>query len=64
MVIAQSPDTQPIQVAIAQRGSPTQIPSRGETFAGATVAPCLLILLFLRLQKYVTQGMATSGIKG
>ncbi|MBE9639607.1 carbohydrate ABC transporter permease [Salipiger mangrovisoli] len=64
LVIAQSPDIQLIQVAIAQQGSPTQLPNWGETFAGATVATLPLILLFLLLQKYFTQGMAMSGIKG
>ncbi|SDI30198.1 carbohydrate ABC transporter permease [Alloyangia pacifica] len=64
LVIAQNPDIQLIQVAIAQQGSPTQLPNWGETFAGATVATLPLILLFLVLQKYFTQGMAMSGIKG
>ncbi len=64
LVIAQSPEVQVIQVAIAQQGSPTQLPNWGETFAGATVATLPLILLFLLLQKYFTQGMAMSGIKG
>jgi multiple sugar transport system permease protein/putative chitobiose transport system permease protein len=64
LVIVQSPSQQIIQVAIAQQGSPTQLPNWGETFAGATVATLPLIVLFLLLQKYFTQGMATSGIKG
>jgi multiple sugar transport system permease protein/putative chitobiose transport system permease protein len=64
LVIVQDPANQIIQVAIAQQGSPTQLPNWGETFAGATVATVPLILLFLLLQKYFTQGMATSGIKG
>lgn len=64
LVIVQDPANQVIQVAIAQQGSPTQLPNWGETFAGATVATVPLILLFLLLQKYFTQGMTTSGIKG
>ncbi|RYE64090.1 MAG: carbohydrate ABC transporter permease [Oxalobacteraceae bacterium] len=64
LVIVQDPARQVIQVAIAQQGSPTQLPNWGETFAGATVATVPLIILFLLLQKYFTQGMATSGIKG
>lgn len=64
LVIVQDPSLQVIQVAIAQQGSPTQLPNWGETFAGATVATLPLIILFLLLQKYFTQGMATSGIKG
>jgi ABC-type glycerol-3-phosphate transport system permease component len=64
LVIVQDPAIQVIQVAIAQQGSPTQLPNWGETFAGATVATVPLILLFLLLQKYFTQGMTTSGIKG
>lgn len=64
LVIVQTPDTQLIQVAIAQQGSPTQLPNWGETFAGATVATLPLILLFLLLQKFFTQGMTMSGIKG
>lgn len=64
LVIVQDPARQIIQVAIAQQGSPTQLPNWGETFAGATVATLPLILLFLLLQKYFTQGMTTSGIKG
>ncbi|HEY0122459.1 MAG TPA: carbohydrate ABC transporter permease [Rhizobium sp.] len=64
LVIVQDPARQVIQVAIAQQGSPTQLPNWGETFAGATVATLPLIILFLLLQKYFTQGMATSGIKG
>lgn len=64
LVIVQDPAHQVIQVAIAQQGSPTQLPNWGETFAGATVATLPLILLFLLLQKYFTQGMTTSGIKG
>lgn len=64
LVIVQDPSIQVIQVAIAQQGSPTQLPNWGETFAGAVVATLPLILLFLLLQKYFTQGMTTSGIKG
>jgi multiple sugar transport system permease protein/putative chitobiose transport system permease protein len=64
LVIVQDPARQVIQVAIAQQGSPTQLPNWGETFAGATVATVPLIILFLLLQRYFTQGMATSGIKG
>jgi len=64
LVIVQDPARQVIQVAIAQQGSPTQMPNWSETFAGATVATVPLILLFLLLQKYFTQGMTTSGIKG
>ncbi|MGV8935786.1 MAG: carbohydrate ABC transporter permease [Allorhizobium sp.] len=64
LVIVQDPSIQVIQVAIAQQGSPTQLPNWGETFAGATVATLPLVLLFLLLQKYFTQGMTTSGIKG
>ncbi|MCV3736160.1 carbohydrate ABC transporter permease [Rhizobium sp. TRM96647] len=64
LVIVQDPANQVIQVAIAQQGSPTQLPNWGETFAGATVATLPLILLFLALQKYFSQGMTTSGIKG
>lgn len=64
LVIAQRPDIQLIQVAVAQQGSPTQLPNWGETFAGAVVATLPLIILFLLLQKYFTQGMAMSGIKG
>lgn len=64
LVIVQDPANQVIQVAIAQQGSPTQLPNWGETFAGAVVATLPLILLFLLLQKYFTQGMTTSGIKG
>jgi len=64
LVIVQDPARQVIQVAVAQQGSLTQLPNWGETFAGATVATLPLILLFLVLQKYFTQGMATSGIKG
>jgi multiple sugar transport system permease protein/putative chitobiose transport system permease protein len=64
LVIVQSPSQQIIQVAIAQQGSPTQLPNWGETFAGATVATLPLIVLFLLLQRYFTLGMATSGIKG
>lgn len=64
LVIVQDPAIQVIQVAIAQQGSPTQLPNWGETFAGATVATLPLVLLFLALQKYFTQGMTTSGIKG
>lgn len=64
LVIVQTPDQQLIQVAIAQQGSPTQLPNWGETFAGATVATVPLIIVFLLLQRYFTQGMTMSGIKG
>lgn len=64
LVIVQSPEHQIIQVAIAQQGSPTQLPNWGETFAGAVIATLPLVVLFLLLQKYFTQGMATSGVKG
>ncbi len=64
LVIVQTPELQLIQVAIAQQGSPTQLPNWGETFAGATVATLPLVIVFLLLQKYFTQGMTMSGIKG
>lgn len=64
LVIVQDPALQLIQVAIAQQGSPTQLPNWGETFAGAVVATLPLLGAFLLLQKYFTQGMTMSGIKG
>lgn len=64
LVVAQEPSKHLIQVAIAQQGSPTQLPNWGETFAGVAVATLPLIIIFLLLQRYFTQGMTMSGIKG
>jgi len=50
-------------VAIANQTTQTQI-YWGRTFAGAVLASVPVILLFLLLQKYYVQGIATSGLKG
>lgn len=64
LIVTQSPETQLIQVAVAQSVSPGELPNWGETFAGVTIATVPLLLLFLFLQKYFVQGMAMSGLKG
>ncbi|MBY6062218.1 carbohydrate ABC transporter permease [Microbacterium esteraromaticum] len=63
LVIIQSPENQPIQVAIAQSVAPGELPNWGLNFAGAVVATIPLIILFLFLQRYFVKGLATSGLK-
>lgn len=63
LVVIQSPENQPIQVAIAQSVSPGELPNWGLNFAGAAMATVPLILLFLLLQRYFVKGLATSGLK-
>jgi ABC-type glycerol-3-phosphate transport system permease component len=63
LVVVQSPENQPIQVAIAQSVSPGELPNWGLNFAGAAVATVPLIILFLLLQRYFVKGLATSGLK-
>ena len=64
LVIAQSPENQVIQVAIAQNTVPGELPNWGIVFAGATLATIPILLLFVFLQRYFVQGMAHSGLKG
>jgi ABC-type glycerol-3-phosphate transport system permease component len=63
LVINQSADVQPIQVAVAQSVSPTSNADWPLTFAGAVVATIPLIVLFLFLQRYFVRGLASSGLK-
>ncbi|MEV6520656.1 carbohydrate ABC transporter permease [Longispora sp. NPDC051575] len=64
LVIAQSPENQVIQVAIAQNTVPGELPNWGVVFAGATLATIPIMVLFMFLQKYFVEGMARSGLKG
>jgi len=63
LIVISRPQLQMIQVAIANQTTQTQI-YWGRTFAGAVLASVPVILLFLLLQKYYVQGIATSGLKG
>ncbi len=63
LIVISNPDLQMIQVAIANQTTQTQV-YWGRTFAGAVLASLPVILLFLALQKYYVQGVATSGLKG
>jgi len=63
LVVVQSPEKQIVQVAIAQSVSAGELPNWGLTFAGAAVATLPLIVLFLFLQRYFVQGLASSGLK-
>lgn len=63
LIVISRPELQMIQVAIANQTTQTQI-YWGRTFAGAVLASVPVILLFLLLQKYYVQGIATSGLKG
>jgi ABC-type glycerol-3-phosphate transport system permease component len=63
LVVTSSPEKIVVQVAVAQSVSPGELPNWGLTFAGATAATIPLIVLFLFLQKYFVQGLATSGMK-
>lgn len=63
LIVISTPELQMIQVAIANQTTQSQI-YWGRTFAGAVLASLPVILLFLALQKYYVQGVATSGLKG
>jgi len=63
LVINQSPEVKPIQVAIAQSVSPTSNADWSLTFAGAVVATIPLIVLFLFFQRSFVRGLASSGLK-
>jgi multiple sugar transport system permease protein/putative chitobiose transport system permease protein len=63
LIVISKPELQMIQVAIANQTGQSQV-FWGRTFAGAVLASLPVILLFLALQKYYVQGVATSGLKG
>jgi ABC-type glycerol-3-phosphate transport system permease component len=63
LIVINSPDLQMIQVAIANQTTQTQI-FWGRTFAGSTLASLPVIIVFLALQKWYIQGVATTGLKG
>ncbi|MFZ5916685.1 MAG: carbohydrate ABC transporter permease [Chloroflexota bacterium] len=52
-----------IQVAIQSQTTQTQI-FWGRTFAGCSLASVPVIILFLAMQRYYVQGVATTGLKG
>jgi len=52
-----------IQVAIQAQTTQTQV-YWGRTFAGCSLASVPVILLFLMMQRYYVQGVATTGLKG
>jgi len=56
-------ELQMIQVAIANQTTQGQV-YWGRTFAGSVLASLPVIILFLMLQKYYIQGVATTDIKG
>ena len=63
LVVLQSRDKQLVQVAVAQSVSPGDLPNWGLTFAGTAAATIPLVILFLFLQRYFVQGIASTGIK-
>tara|TARA_B100000315_G_C14478887_1_gene541957 strand:+ start:213 stop:1142 length:930 start_codon:yes stop_codon:yes gene_type:complete len=63
LIVINDPDLQMIQVAIANQTTQTQI-FWGRTFAGSALASLPVIALFLVLQKWYIQGVATTGLKG
>jgi multiple sugar transport system permease protein/putative chitobiose transport system permease protein len=63
LIVINSSDLQMIQVAIANQTTQTQI-FWGRTFAGSTLASLPVIIVFLALQKWYIQGVATTGLKG
>ena len=52
-----------IQVAIQTQTTQTQV-FWGRTFAGCSLASIPVIILFLLMQRYYVQGVATTGLKG
>lgn len=52
-----------IQVAIQAQTTQTQV-FWGRTFAGCSLASVPVIILFLMMQRYYVQGVATTGLKG
>ncbi len=56
-------DLRVIQVAIQAQTTQTQV-FWGRTFAGCTLASVPVIILFLMMQRYYVQGVATTGLKG
>ena len=63
LVVNSSSANEVIQVAVAQSSAPGQLPNWGETFAGAMIATLPLIVIFIFAQKYIVQGLASSGLK-
>lgn len=63
LILISNPKLQMIQVAIATQTTQTQT-FWGRTFAGSVVASLPVIILFLALQRYYVQGVATTGLKG
>lgn len=63
LIAISSNKLQVIQVAISSQTTQTQV-FWGRTFAGAALASIPVILIFLALQRYYVQGVATTGLKG
>ena len=63
LIVISNPKFQMIQVAIATQTTQTQT-FWGRTFAGSVVASLPVIILFLGMQRYYVQGVATTGLKG
>lgn len=63
LVVAQSEDRYTLPIALALYATGQNQTEYGLLLAGAVVVVLPVILLFLALQKYFTQGIATTGIK-
>jgi len=63
LVIGQEPSSQTVQVMISGFLTAQTI-NLPELFAGAAVAAAPLVILFLILQRYISEGVRLSGIKG
>lgn len=63
LIVIGRKELQVIQVAIQAQTTQTQI-YWGRTFAGAVLASLPVIVIFLSMQRYYVQGVATTGLKG
>jgi len=63
LIVTAKKDLYVIQVAIQAQTTQTEV-FWGRTFAGCSLASVPVILLFLMMQRYYVQGVATTGLKG
>ena len=59
-----SPKLYTVSLAVKQFADPTSVSDWGAMFAMCTLSLLPVIILFICLQKYIVEGIATSGLKG
>jgi multiple sugar transport system permease protein len=64
LVYLNSPEKYPVSVALRAFSDPSAVTNWGAVFAMSTLSLIPVLVIFVLFQKYIVQGVTTTGLRG